>query len=297
MNDRERHDRRDADDEDYPRQARRDRRDGSSGPRSKDLSVLGVISLVIGVISVALSFVPCLGIFTLPLPILGVVLAIVGVLISAIGQRDGVGIPVSAVAVNLLACVLPVAMTLGFCTLMGRGVQQAAQQAVIVAEANQERLEAEQRSEMVTKTTSVVGVFAAPQGGPLLGATTLNGVYPPPPVSLVPVGAPTINVDQLVREYETTPLAADLMYGKKALRIQGLVERVKLNDDEITVVVLQGTVPGGLKKFIECVFDDERHEPAADKVKKGRRVIIEGICDGSEAVDKPIRFHACRLAN
>ena len=290
MNDRERRDGRYADDEDYPRE----RRDRPSRPRGKDLSVLGVISLVVGLIALVLSLIPCVNFFTWPLQIVGIILALVGVLISAIGQRDGLGIPATGLAVNLLACLVPVGMYLAFFGLMGSSVQQAPQQAATIREDT--RGEAEHRDEMARKSTSVVGVFAAPQGGMLVGVTALKDVYPPPPVERPLEGSPPINVDQLLGAYEMTPLAADLKYGKTELRIQGVVERVKLDDNEKTVVVLRGALPGGATSFVECVFDD-KDEPDAKKVKKGRHVILEGICDGPEAAGKPIRFHSCRVAN
>jgi hypothetical protein len=279
-------------DEDYPR----DRAFRQGRPRpggKKDVSVIGVISLVIGVISLALSLVPCLGLVTLPLPIIGAVLALVGILISAIGQREGLGIPVSGMAVNVVACVLPIALVMGFCGLGMRGAQQAAQQAMQqlqeLEQAELERQEAEHRQQTAANV-AVVGLLAAPQGqGPLLSLAVVNDIYPA--VSPGPGATLQVNLNQLVREFELNPRQAERRYQDKILRIQGTIQQVR-QDGNDTVVVLQSAPLDGNK--VECEFTDV---PKRDQawLQINRPVVIEGTCEGLRGGEPPVWLSECRM--
>src|ERR1700676_2433331 len=131
------------DDRDEPRRRRPDDADDEPRrpprPQARQMSVLGLIGLICGVLGLIIAFIPCVGLFTLPLPIIGVILAIIGIIVSAAGKREGFGLPVTALALNMVACVVPFIMFFGMCGLMTKGVQQAAQQAIADAQAEKER--------------------------------------------------------------------------------------------------------------------------------------------------------------
>jgi len=138
----------------------------------------------------------------------------------------------------------------------------------------------------------VVGVFGGPQSGPLVGLTTLNDVYRP--TGRQPSDkADAVDLDVLVREFDTTPRAADLTYNSpnKEWRIHGIVERLKKDSDNNDIVVLQGKEPN---HKVECVFDDP-DEFDADVIKKNARVTIEGTCEGRAGIGHPVRFSSCKL--
>jgi hypothetical protein len=280
-------------DEDYPRD--RAFRQGSPRPGGKkDVSVIGVIALVIGVISLGLSLVPCLGLFTLPLPIIGVVLALIGILISAIGQRDGFGVPVSAVAVNAVACVLPIAIFFGMCGLGMRGAQQAAQQAAQVAQAEQarqEEAEAEHRQIEVARVATIVGLGTGPDG-PVLCLAPLSEMVAP--VSTLPDGTLELDLDRLVREFERDPKRAEEKYEGKILRVQGTIQEVTENGRDVTVL-LQGIGPGTNK--VRCEFTNVPNAPVPRRLRfpMNRRVVIEGNCEGLDPVDDIPRLNGCKL--
>jgi tRNA_anti-like len=282
-------------DEDYPRPlASRYRQNG--GPRGKNVSVLGTIALVIGTLSLVLSFIPCFGLIMLPLPILGLILALVSVLVSAIGQRDGLRVPVSGTAVNALAIVIPIAMTIGFCGLSMQGARQAQQQAMMDAQAEEEReraAEAERSERVAAKTAGLVGIVAGPQASPLLALESLTDVFDHADDEMRTI-AVNVDVDQLVRDYDLNPRTADRKYRNQKVRIRGTVDQLRQGPED-TVVILVGNAPGLHK--VECQFDDPLlPEQDAARVQKNLRITIEGICDGRDAVRQPVRISSCKLA-
>jgi hypothetical protein len=276
-------------DEDYPRsRARR-----APGPGGKSVSVIGVISLVIGVVSLGLGLVPCLGLFTLPLPIIGVVLALVGILISAIGQRDGLGIPVTGVALNVVACVLPVAVFLGFCGLGMRSAQQAAQAAQAAAQAEQarqEEAEAERRQIELANVATMVGLGAGPDG-PVLCLAPASEMEAP--VTTLPDGTLEVDLDRLVREFERDPKKAEENYDGKTLRVQGTIQQVTEDGRDVTVI-LQGVGPGVNK--VQCEFTNVPNAPVPRRARfpMNWRVVIEGHCEGLDPVDDIPRLSGCK---
>jgi hypothetical protein len=285
----------DEEDEDYPRS--RARRAPGPGPAGKNVSVIGVISLVIGVLGLVLSLVPCLNLFTWPLQLVGVILAFVGVLISAIGQRDGLGLPVTGLTVNLLACVVPVAMYLGFCGLGKWSAQQAVQAAQAEQarqEAERQREEAEALQEADANVAALVGQFTEPQGqGPLTGLGALRLVSLPhgqAPDALV------IDADTLLWEYAQNPRQADRKYRGKTLVVEGTVD---WGDDPLdpghSLFVLKGDRPNG--GDVQCKFD-KPGVPEPDMIwLKDRQVTVQGRCQGTAAkvVGGRVVLDSCRL--
>jgi hypothetical protein len=295
MNDRDDDDRRrdqDDDDEDHPRSAAKAYQRRRNAPRTKSVSVLGLIALVIGVIGLALSFVPCLGLFTLPLPILGAVLALIAILISAVGQRDGLGIPVSGFAINAVACVVPIALVMGFCGLGMHGAQQAAQLAREREQAAQEQRDRDDAERRRTEVASLAAVvLGSGPAGPLAGASVLGDVLDAQGVMDGTILR--VDLDQLVWDFGFRPTQAKRKYVDQEVRIQGTVER-KGDEDGQPMLVLHGAGTGTNK--IECVFDDpDFGGPDLTAATRGKRITVEGTCEGRKGAGGIVWLSKCRL--
>jgi hypothetical protein len=248
--------RRPDDDDDYPRRPPR--------PQARQMSVLGLIGLICGVLGLIIAFIPCVGLFTLPLPIIGVILAIIGIIVSAAGKREGFGLPVTALALNMVACVVPFIMFFGMCGLMTKGVQQAAQQAIADAQAEKERQDREAAEAESVNATTVVGLAAGPGGSVLCLAPLADDLSAGRDETV-----PRVGLTQLVN--------SNLAYVAKVVRVQGTVESSGKNDDGDPFLNLSE------KKIsisrIHCVFDDFDPDDAAKLPKKGL-VTVEGTCEG-----------------
>jgi hypothetical protein len=276
------------DDEDYPRRRPPPR------PGARNLSVVGLVSLIIGIISFALSLVPCLNLFTWPLQVIGLILALVGVCISAFGQREGLGLPIAGLTVNVLACVVPVAMYLGFCGLGMRSAQQAAQQAQAARQAEldrQEQAAAERRQTEATEVATMVGLGAGTDG-PVLCLAPLGEVLAPE--TTLPDGTLEVDLDRLVREFERDAKKAGQKYEGRMLRVQGTIQQVTDDGRDVTVV-LQGAGPGANK--IRCEFPNVPNAPVPRRVRfpMNRRVVVEGGCESPDPVDATLRLSDCKL--
>jgi hypothetical protein len=279
--------RRPDDDDDYPRRRPPPR------PGSKGMSVVGLIALIVGVISFVLSMVPCLNLFTWPLQVIGLILALIGVGISAFGQREGLGLPISGLAVNALACAVPVAMYLGFCGLGMQGARQAAQEAADAVQAEQERLdqlEAERRRTEATKVATVSGLGAGFDGvGVLLCLPPLayNSLsYGQSPDALV------VDLDKLVREFEENEVQAKRKYLDRTLVIEGTVDWGGTDHGH---VFLELNEAPGSDRYVSCMFDDP-HVPRPDVDRlKHQRVTVQGRCKAWYGLLGTVGLDSCKL--
>jgi hypothetical protein len=272
--------RRPDDDDDYPQR----RPPPRPGPRT--MSVVGLISLIVGVIAFGLSLVPCLNLFTWPLQAIGLILALVGVGISAFGQREGMGLPLTGLVVNVLACAVPVAMYLGFCGLGMHNAQQAAQQAAADEQAEQEALEradAERRETEAVKVAAMVALSGGSQGQ-LTGAGVLGEV----------LDSQGTEDGTVLRVGLTSLVNENKAFVGKVVRVQGTIESTGKNDDGVPFLNLVE------KKIslrrIHCVFDDlDPDGPDADKLPKRGPVTVEGTCEGRWGPDGIVRLSECRV--
>lgn len=110
-----RHDR-DDEYEDDDRPSRRRSRDSfdddpsyspAPAPRSKGVSVLGVIALILGIIGLIISLIPCFGMFGIPITAIGLLLGIIGIFTS--GQTTGRGLPIAGTSVSLVGLLIGIA--------------------------------------------------------------------------------------------------------------------------------------------------------------------------------------------
>ncbi len=254
--------------------------------------MLGLIALLNGLLAVVLGAIPCLGLVTLPLPILGIILTVVAFVIAA-HKREGFGVPVSSLLVNLVACVLPFLWSFVFMGLGMKSAEHAAQQREMEAEVERqdaERDEAERRQIEAANAASLVGLGAGPgRSGGLLCLTPLRRMFLPYGQS---ADALVVDLDQLVREFQENEIEAGRKYLGKTLVIQG-----KMNygghEEGHAFLNLRGATPDQFEVF--CTFDDPAvPQPNVDRLKN-QRVTVQGRCKGLFRLTGTVSLESCKL--
>lgn len=74
-------------------------------PEKKDISALGIASLVLGIIACISCWIPFVGCLGLPLSLLGFLLGFIGIFISIFGRRSGLGFPAAGCLICLIAII------------------------------------------------------------------------------------------------------------------------------------------------------------------------------------------------
>lgn len=81
-------------------------------PPQQQVSVLGIVALVIGCAGFAIGLIPCVGlIFGTPVSAIATVLALIAVLMSATNKRTGLALPLVALIISGLALAAPFVLT------------------------------------------------------------------------------------------------------------------------------------------------------------------------------------------
>lgn len=99
-----RRDRDDDYDRDERRRARRDDDDGRD--QTKQVSILGILSLIQGIGALFGSCVPCIGALALIGGGLGLLLGVIGLIVAKKSGRTGTGLPIAGISVNVLAMLI-----------------------------------------------------------------------------------------------------------------------------------------------------------------------------------------------
>jgi hypothetical protein len=114
----------------------------------------------------------------------------------------------------------------------------------------------------------------------------LKGLEPVPSSEVI-----EITVEELLAAYENDSEAAEAKYGKKTLKIKGVVERIEAKEKlDIYYMILSGK-EGNLQQAVRCVFD-KKNGAELNKLAMGQSVTVQGKYDGS-IVD--IRMGNCVL--
>jgi serine/threonine protein kinase len=111
-----------------------------------------------------------------------------------------------------------------------------------------------------------------------LGIVTANRKEPEKPVEL--------SAEQLLHEFRTNEVAANVKYVGKVVEIQGAV--VKVTDDAVVVDV--GKSGDGL---FYCRIDGERDKEQASQLRKGDRLAVKGTCDGVTTFGRGVDLIKC----
>jgi hypothetical protein len=86
----------------------------------KEVSALGVVSLVIGGLGFLFSLIPCVGLFALPWVGIGLLCGIAGFFVARSRPNTGVGLPIAGTVVCLTAALISVGWVAGFHYLVKR---------------------------------------------------------------------------------------------------------------------------------------------------------------------------------
>jgi hypothetical protein len=133
---------------DRPGRSARRKAEAPAAPR--DVSVLGIISLVLGLLGLPLSLIPCLNVLGLPLVGLGLLLGIIGFFVAQMGKKSGIGFPIA----GSLVCLVGLMVSLAWIGLMVVGVQNA--RIKLEEEAKELRRKEEQEAKDIREGQAVV---------------------------------------------------------------------------------------------------------------------------------------------
>jgi hypothetical protein len=98
---------------------------GNRPVQGQDVSVLGILSLVLGVIGVVISFFPCVGWFVaLPFALVGLILGFIGLFVAR-GYNQGIGLPIAGTSFSGLAVLICAAWVVLFGLIGFRASQEA----------------------------------------------------------------------------------------------------------------------------------------------------------------------------
>src|SRR5579884_1386521 len=81
---------------------------------------LGIGSMVLGIVALLFSFIPCIGVFSMPLSGLGLILGIIGGIVALCRSGRGIGFPIAGSAINGMALVIAL-----FWLVLARGARDA----------------------------------------------------------------------------------------------------------------------------------------------------------------------------
>lgn len=250
---------RDYDDEFDERPRRRNRRDEDDDydprPPARQVSILGIFSLVKGVGALVTSFMPCVGAIAILPGALGLFLGVIGLVVAKKSNgRQGTGLPVAGMSVSAAAILIALAQLLFAAVIAGRAEREAAQ-----AEARDAQDGAD-RQARAAKDVKAAG------------------------------DAVKITAVELDRAYDTDEDAADTAYGGKVLEVTGVVQSVDLEDDTAFVVELRG-LPDST---VDCEFaKDPVTRARLARLRPGETVTIRGRCEGKD--DGAVTLEACEL--
>lgn len=78
----------------------------AAGPGRGAVHSLGIGSMVLGIVALLFSFIPCIGVFSMPLSGLGLLLGIIGTVVALRRSGRGIGFPIAGSAINGMALLI-----------------------------------------------------------------------------------------------------------------------------------------------------------------------------------------------
>ena len=245
-----RKDRRDEDDEaDRPRPRR------GSKAKPQQVSVVGVVSLIMGSVAVLVSLLPFLGAIAIIPAVLALGLGVVGVVVAKKSRgRQSTGFPVAGIGVSSVAVVISLGWIVYWQVLAKRADREWEE--VGLGNATREQKEAlrelgRQRQASEEKAMARVRAAAAP---------------------------PRVTALELADAYDRDSDQADAVYKDKVLDVTGIVDEVDVEGrpDEFTVFLKTRD-----DEAIGCTFYwSEATKARLQRLRPGTPVVIRGICDG-----------------
>lgn len=96
-----------------------------SNNNERNVSPMGIASLVLGIIACITCWIPFLGLFSIPVSGLGLLFGLIGLLMSLIGKKHGLAFPISGSIICTIAISIALLSTGGYITLISNIFEEA----------------------------------------------------------------------------------------------------------------------------------------------------------------------------
>ncbi len=253
-----------------PRRRRREYDDRESYPVRKDVSVLGIVALVIGIKALLASMVPCFGAFAIVVAAVALFLAGASVLVAR-NSRQGMGFPIAASIVSSLAVAISLVWVAVFSAMFGVTSDRAASRPasplpspppqVVQPQLKfpQKKIDPpapiddEQFQKQLLEDLAKDRIKEAIRNGPGLAVTA----------------------EKVDADYRANVVAAEATYNDKVLEVTGKVVRV-IRENGQRHYTLE------LEAGVACEFIELAKRPLA-ALAPGQTVTVRGFCTGRSA--------------
>jgi len=235
----------DEDDEDRPRRKKKKAR-----PKAKQMSVVGIIGLVVGVVALLTSFMPCFASLALIPAGIGIVIGFIALVLAHKSDgSQGIGMPIAGLSVSAVAVLIAIGWL-----VLGKQLEKKFEKEGKEFEAQMEKEEAARKKESANAAKEVQAAGAG--------------------------GAIRVSPQQFYKAYDNDEDRADRTYKNKIVELTGTVDEVSFTGETYTVLLKAG----GPDDKVDCQF---AKEPAVRErlaqLKPGQQVTIRGKCLGGGA--------------
>ena len=250
---------RDRDDRSERRRLRRARRRAADREyrTSKDVSVLGVVALVIGIFALVFSVVPCVGMFAIFVAGFALALGVASIFVAR-HARQGMGYPAAATVVSGTAVVFSLLWLALFNAVFRGGDDRAAVRPApppVVRPAPPFPKPPEVNEKQLLDNLAKDRIKEAIRYGP---------------------GVP-VTAEKLEADYRANAVAAEARYTDKVLEVTGTVVRVVHDDGKPHYTLELAT--GAAAASVNCDFTEQKKYPLA-RVEGGQTATVRGLCTG-----------------
>jgi hypothetical protein len=239
----------DDDDEDRPRPKKRKK----AKARAKEMSVVGIIGLVVGVVALLISiFMPCLASFALIPAGIGIVIGFIALVLAQKSDgRQGIGMPIAGLSVSAVAVLIAIGWL-----VLGKQIEKKFDKDFKEDMAQAAKKDAARQKE----SAKAAGEVKAAAAG----------------------GALKVTAVQFAKAYEGDEDQADRQYKNKVLEVTGTVQEVDFNRGEgDTYTVL---LKAGPEDTVSCEFaKDPAVRARLVQLMPGQQVTIRGKCLGGSS--------------
>jgi tRNA_anti-like len=238
------------DNNDEPRPMR-----GRKKAKPQQVSVVGIISLIIGIGALPISLFPYIGAIALIPGVLALLLGVTGLVVAKKSRgRQGTGIPVAGISVSSAAILVALGWLI-YGHIQTNRVRRDLDEMGLTRDQQDELLKAvEQRRAAEAKDFARVKSAVAP---------------------------PRISAQQFADAYERNADQADRIYKNKVIEVTGTVDEVDL-ESGITSFIVYLKLRGD--ETIRCNFPwNDANRARLSRLQPGTAVIIRGLCEGDVA--------------
>jgi hypothetical protein len=246
--DRPRKRRRVDDDEDEDRPRRKKKKKAKA--RAKEMSVVGIIGLVVGVVALLTSFMPCFASLALIPAGIGIVIGFIALILAHKSDgRQGIGMPIAGLSVSAVAVLIAIGWL-----VLGKQIEKKFEKEGKEFEAQMAKEEAARKKESANAAKEVQAAAAG--------------------------GAIKVSAHQFYKAFEDDSDQGDRQYKNKIIELTGTVDEVSFTGETYTVLLKAG----GQDDKVDCQFaKDPAVRERLAQLKPGQQVTIRGKCLGGDA--------------